>query len=50
MTKNKGTHRVSLFTDKNASVFFDSFAIEYILQDALSKVKEKSITHNICII
>ena len=28
-------------------VYFDSFGIEYITQEVLSKIKEKSITHNI---
>ena len=28
--KSKGTHCVSLFIDRNAAVYFDSFGIEYI--------------------
>ena len=28
--KNKGTNRVSLFIDRNAPIYFDSFGIEYI--------------------
>ena len=28
-------------------MFFDSFRIKYILQKILSKIKDKSITHNI---
>ena len=29
---SKRTHWVSLFIDKNAAVYFDSFGIEYIIQ------------------
>ena len=29
------------------AVYFDSFGMEHILQEALSKIKDKSITHNI---
>ena len=43
----KGTHWVSLFINKNKGVYFDSFGIEYIPQEVLSKIKDKSITHNI---
>ena len=45
--QNKGTHWVSSFIDKNTAVYFDSFGIEYILQEVLNKFKDKSITHNI---
>ena len=45
--KGKGTHRISLFIDKNLAVYFDSFGIEYIPQEVLNKIKDKSITHNI---
>ena len=38
---------VSLFIDKNMAVYFDSFGIEYIPQEVLSKIKDKSITQNI---
>ena len=44
---SKETHWVSLFIDRNTAVYFDSFEIEYIPQDLLSKIKDKSITHNI---
>ena len=48
MDKNsKGTHWVLLFIDKNTAVYFDSFGIEYIPQEVLNKIKDKSITHNI---
>ena len=44
--KSKKTHWVSLFIDRNLAVYFDSFRIEYIHQEVLNKVKDKSITHN----
>ena len=44
---SKGTHWFSLFIDRNAAVYFDSFGIEYIPQKVLNKIKDKSITHNI---
>ena len=46
--KHKRSHWVSLFIDKNTAVQFDSFGIEYIPQEVLSKIKDASITHNIC--
>ena len=39
----KGTHWVSLFIVRNKIVFFDSFGIEYIPQEVLNKVRDKSI-------
>ena len=45
--KSKGTHSVSLFIDRNTSAYFDSFGVEYIPQEVLNKIKDKSITHNI---
>ena len=45
--KSKGTQWVSLFIDRNTAVYFDSFGIEYIPQEVLNKIKDKSITHNI---
>ena len=44
--KSKGRHSVSLFIDKNRAVYFDPFEIEYIPQEVLNKIKDKSITHN----
>ena len=44
---SKGTHWVSLFIDRNIAVYCDSFGIEYIPQEVLNKIKDKSITHNI---
>ena len=31
--KSKGTHWVSLYIDRNTAAYFDSFGIEYILQE-----------------
>ena len=31
--KSKRTHWVSLYIDRNTAVYFDSFGIEYILQE-----------------
>ena len=45
--KSKGTHWVSLFIDRNAAAYFDSFRIEYIPLEVLNKIRDKSITHNI---
>ena len=45
--KSKITHWVSLFIDRNAVVYFDSFGIEYIPLEVLNKIRDKSITHNI---
>ena len=41
--QSKETHLV----DRNTAVHFGSFRIEYITQDVLNKIKDKSITHNI---
>ena len=41
--KNEGTHWVSLFHDRNT----DCFAIEFISQEILKKIKNKWINHNI---
>ena len=38
---------VLLFIDRNTVLYFHSFEIEYILQEVLNKIKDKSITHNI---
>ena len=43
----KGTHWVLLFIDGNTAVYFDYFGMEYISQEILYKVRDKSITHNI---
>ena len=33
--------------DKNLALYFDPFDFEYIPQEVLNKIKDKSITHNI---
>ena len=47
MKKSKKTHWVSLLIDRNTTVYFGSFGIEYILQEVLIKIEYKSITLNI---
>ena len=48
MKKNcKGKHWVLLFIDGNTAVYFDDFGMEYISQEILYKIWDKSITHNI---
>ena len=42
--KSNRTHWVSLFIDRNLAVYFDSFIIEYISQEVLNKIRDKSIT------
>ena len=41
--KSKGTHWVSLFIDITLAVYFDSFGIEYIPQQILSKIRDKQL-------
>ena len=43
----KGRHWFSQVIDRNAAVYFYSFGIEYIPQEALNKFKDKSTTYNI---
>ena len=38
---------VPLFIDRNTVVYSDFFGIEYVPQEVLSKIRDKSITHNI---
>ena len=38
---------ISLFIDRNIAVYFNSFGIQYIPQEVLKKIKDKSITYNI---
>ena len=47
--KSKGTHLVSLFINRNTTLYFDS-STEYMPQEVLNKIKDKSVTHNILII
>ena len=44
---SKGTYWVLLFIGGNIALYFDSFGIEYIPQEVLSKIKGKSVTCNI---
>ena len=44
---SKGTYWVSFFINTNTPLYFDSFGIDYIPQEVLSKIKDKSITHNV---
>ena len=44
--KSKWTNWVSLFIGRNTAIYFDFFGIEYIPQEVLNKIKNKSITHN----
>ena len=45
--KTKKTHQVSLFFARNTAVNFDSFAIEYVPQYVLKKIKDKLLKQNI---
>ena len=45
--KNKGTHWGSLFIDRNTCAYLEYFGVEYIPQDVLNKMKDKSITYKI---
>ena len=40
--QSKGTYWVSSIIDRHAAVQFDSFEIEYIPQEMLNKIKNKS--------
>ena len=46
--QSKGTHCDSLFIERNTVAYFDSYGIEYIPQEVLGKIKDKSIIHIIC--
>ena len=43
----KWTYWVPLFIDRNTAAYFYSFEIQYIPQEVLSNVRDKSITHNV---
>ena len=45
--QSKGTHWFSLSIDRNTTVCFDSFGIEYIPQESLNKIKYKYTAQNI---
>ena len=44
---SEGTHWGSLFINKNIAIYFASFRIEYIPQEVLNAITDKSFTHNI---
>ena len=46
--QSKQTCWVWLFIGRNTAVYFVSFGIKEIPQELLSKIRDKSITHNIC--
>ena len=45
--ESKATNWVSLFIDRNTAIYFNYFGIEYIPLEILSKIGDKSVTHNI---
>ena len=45
--RSKETQWASLFIDKSKAVYLNSFRIDETSQEVLSKIKDKSITHNI---
>ena len=45
--QGKGARWVLLFIDPDTDVYFDPCEIECVSQEILSKIKDKSITHNI---
>ena len=45
--KSKGTHWISLFIDRNTTVYFDPFGTEYIPHEILNKISDKLIARNI---
>ena len=40
-------HAVSLFIDRNTATYFAFYGTEYIPQEVLNKIRDKSITNNI---
>lgn len=45
--QSKGKHWLSLFFAQKIVEYFDSFVTEYNLKEVLSKIKNRSITHDI---
>ena len=43
----KKNFKFHYFFDINKAVYFDSFGFEYIPQEVLNKIRDKSITHKI---
>ena len=47
MLKKVKKHIELIFTNRSRAVYFDYFGIEYIPQEILNKIRDRSITHNI---
>ena len=47
MLKKVKKHIELIFTNRSRAVYFDYFGIEYIPQEILKKIRDRSITHNI---
>ena len=45
--RSKGKDWVSLFTDRNADVYLNSFGIEFVPEEVLNKIKQKSMIQSI---
>ena len=45
--RSKGKDWVSLFTDRNADVYLNSFGIEFFPEEVLNKIKQKSMIQSI---
>ena len=45
--ESEGSHWVLLFIDRKTALHFDSFGLEYIPKEVISKIKDKYIIHNI---
>ena len=46
MLKKVKKHIELIFTNRSRAVYFDYFGIEYIPQEILNKIRDRSITHN----
>ena len=45
--QSKGKDWVSLFADRNTNVYLNSFGIEFVPEEVLNKIKEKSMIQSI---
>ena len=45
--KNTGTHWVVIFLKKNEVIYFNSFGVEYIPKEIMTKIGNKNIKNNI---
>ena len=45
--RSKGKDWVSLFTDRNVDVYLNSFGIEFVPEEVLNKIKQKSMIQSI---